>query len=68
MIPYKGKDRSIIRIERMSQKQVNYDAAHFVAEGPFKGIVINKAVSGQYNFKMIYAVIIIIGLPNVYQD
>ena len=46
MIPFKGKDRSIIRIERMTQKQVNYDAAHFVAEGPFKGIVINKAVSG----------------------
>ena len=48
MIPYKGKDRSIIRIERLSQRNVNYKAAHYVAEGPFKGIVINKAASGQY--------------------
>ena len=47
MIPYKGKGRSIIRIERLTQGNVNYKAAHYVAEGPFKGIVINKAASGQ---------------------
>ena len=56
MIPYKGKDRSIIRIERLSQRNVNYKAAHYVAEGPFKGIVINKAASGQYIIRVVQLV------------
>ena len=52
MVPYKGNDRSIVRIERLTQGDVNYRAAHFVAEGPFKGIVINKAASGRtFSFK-----------------
>lgn len=41
-------EKSIIRIERLPSYMVDHNSAVHVADGPFRGIVINKPTKGKH--------------------
>ena len=50
MTPLKPKEgRQIIRIERTTTEKLNSDRVHYVAGGTYMGIVVNRAINGQYD-------------------
>ena len=46
MTACKRGEESVIRIERIHKRQVDFNKAYHVGDGPFKGIVINRTVTG----------------------
>ena len=44
---------SVIRIERVAKNEVNYGEVFHVAGGPLKGIVINRAKTGEKLFRLL---------------
>lgn len=49
MTPLKAKVGQIIRVERVSTGILDGKKVHYFAEGPYKGIVVNKATNGLYS-------------------
>lgn len=50
MTSSKAEKEVKIRIERIKQQDVDYNAAQHVGDGPFKGIVINRPTEGKDGF------------------
>jgi hypothetical protein len=49
MTPLKSKNgRQVIRIERTTTEKLNSDRVHYIAGGTYMGIIINRAVNGQF--------------------
>ncbi len=50
MTPLKGshKDLKIIKVERLPWKKLDEGNVQHIAGGPYKGIIVNRAVVGQY--------------------
>lgn len=49
MTPLKGteKDAKIIKIERFPYKKLDKKQVQHIAGGPYKGIIVNKALTGK---------------------
>ena len=52
MTPLKGtdKDTKIIKIERYPYKKLDKNKVQHIAGGPYKGIIVHKAMTGKYQF------------------
>lgn len=48
MTAAKRDSSAIMRLERMFNSEIDQNKVHHVCGGPYKGILINKAASGQY--------------------
>ena len=50
MTPLRSREenRRVIRVERVASSKLNSDRVHYVAGGTYAGIVINKAVHGDF--------------------
>ena len=52
MTPLKGTDKEakIIKIERYPYKKLDKNKVQHIAGGPYKGIIVHKAITGKCNF------------------
>ena len=52
MTPLRGtvKDTKIIKIERYPYKKLDKNKVQHIAGGPYKGIIVHKAMTGKYQF------------------
>ena len=48
MTASKVGEESIIRLERINKRTTNLRDAHYIGEGPFKGIIVNKAAKCKF--------------------
>ena len=55
MTPLKGtdKDTKIIKIERFPYKKLDKNKVQHIAGGPYKGIIVHKAMTGKYNYTLV---------------
>ena len=55
MTPLKGshKDLKIIKVERLPWKKLDEGNVQHIAGGPYKGIIVNRAVIGQYAYSYV---------------
>ena len=48
MTPLKVGEGTTVKVERMKKEDLESQSVHYIASGPYKGIVIRKQVSGMY--------------------